>query len=264
MKFLKKKKKRRKSKQKRARVFKPHASKYILLTFKTFISIFVFLFLIGGLIFFLTSDYFKISILDCEKRNLPCSEKERILFLDLIGENIFLLDVNKLSKSIKNNYSLIKEVEIEKKIPNKVLIKIKEREEFASFSKDGKVWFIIDSLGFILKKAYEKPKNLPEIFSPHNQLSLNIGQKLDQREVACSLLILEQLKDSFILLDGLVLGEKGTITLFLTDDVIASLSAKKKMLMQVDSLQFILRQSKIEGRLPSLIDLRFDKPVVRY
>jgi hypothetical protein len=33
---------------------------------------------------------------------------------------------------------------------------------------------------------------------------------------------------------------------------------------QVASLQFILNRSKIEGKIPSKIDLRFDKPVLKY
>lgn len=33
---------------------------------------------------------------------------------------------------------------------------------------------------------------------------------------------------------------------------------------QVASLQYILNRSKIEGKLPSIIDLRFDKPVLKY
>ena len=34
--------------------------------------------------------------------------------------------------------------------------------------------------------------------------------------------------------------------------------------LQVASLQFILERSKIEGKIPSKIDLRFDKPVLTY
>lgn len=33
---------------------------------------------------------------------------------------------------------------------------------------------------------------------------------------------------------------------------------------QVASLQYILNRSKIEGKIPSIIDLRFDKPVLKY
>lgn len=39
---------------------------------------------------------------------------------------------------------------------------------------------------------------------------------------------------------------------------------EKEIESQVLSLQFILSRAKIEGRLPKVVDLRFDKPVVSY
>lgn len=42
------------------------------------------------------------------------------------------------------------------------------------------------------------------------------------------------------------------------------LSLEKDISPQFASLQFILWRSKIEGKMPKRIDLRFDKPVIRY
>lgn len=42
------------------------------------------------------------------------------------------------------------------------------------------------------------------------------------------------------------------------------LNKDEDILRQVASLQFILNRSKIEGKIPSKIDLRFDKPVIKY
>jgi hypothetical protein len=42
------------------------------------------------------------------------------------------------------------------------------------------------------------------------------------------------------------------------------LSKNEDIPRQVASLQYILNRSKIEGKLPSIIDLRFDKPVLKY
>ena len=104
---LRRTRKRKKNVKKKARRFKPRAPKYIVLTFKTFVSLFIFVLLITSVIFFLTGDYFKITDISCEKEKLPCSEKERSFFLDLIGENIFLLDTRKIIKSIKSSHPKI-------------------------------------------------------------------------------------------------------------------------------------------------------------
>lgn len=42
------------------------------------------------------------------------------------------------------------------------------------------------------------------------------------------------------------------------------LNKEEEISKQVASLQYILNRSKIEGKLPSIIDLRFDKPVLKY
>ncbi len=41
-------------------------------------------------------------------------------------------------------------------------------------------------------------------------------------------------------------------------------SKEKDYTGQIASLQFILERSKIEGKIPSKIDLRFSKPVLTY
>ena len=233
--------KRKKNVKKKARRFKPRPSKYIVLTFKTFVSLFIFILLIASVIFFLTSDYFKITDISCEKEELPCSEKERSFFLDLIGENIFLLDTRKIIKSIKSSYPKIENIVIEKELPNKALIKIMECQDFASLTLDEKNWFIIDQHGFILQKTDKKPKSLPEIFLRKNNLKLKLGQELDQEEVVSSLLVLKLMKENFVLLEKLVVDSEEKITLFLAENVVVSLSAGKEIARQVDSLQFILR-----------------------
>lgn len=48
----------------------------------------------------------------------------------------------------------------------------------------------------------------------------------------------------------------GNLTVFFSLD--------KDLFSQVISLQFILSRSKIEGKLPKLVDLRFRKPVISY
>lgn len=50
----------------------------------------------------------------------------------------------------------------------------------------------------------------------------------------------------------------------LTGDLTALFSLEKDLPSQTLALQFILSRSKIEGRLPKVVDLRFSKPVISY
>jgi len=261
MKLFKKKKK---AKKKSVRIFKPAASKYFVLTFKSIISFFVFLLLVALVIFIFTSDYFKVNNISCEKDKLPCSEKEKSLFLDLLGANIFLLDTNKKIKAIKSNHPQIKKITIEKKLLNKILIQMINRQEYAALTLDEKFWFIVDRHGFVFQQINYQPKNLPLIYLKNNKFDLKINEQIKHEGAKSALLILESMGDNFISLDKIMVDFDKTITLFLSEGVVASLSARKEILSQVDSLHFILRQSKIEGRLPIWVDLRFDKPVIKF
>lgn len=44
----------------------------------------------------------------------------------------------------------------------------------------------------------------------------------------------------------------------------AQMSTSRDLKLQVASLQLIISRSKIEGRIPKEIDLRFDNPIVVY
>ena len=50
----------------------------------------------------------------------------------------------------------------------------------------------------------------------------------------------------------------------LSSRLVVIIGKDKDFSSQVASLQFILNRSKIEGKIPTKIDLRFDKPVLKY
>lgn len=54
------------------------------------------------------------------------------------------------------------------------------------------------------------------------------------------------------------------VQITLGDKTIIFFSLKRDLTSQVASLQFVLSRNKIEGRKPSIIDLRFEKPVLKF
>lgn len=262
MKILKKIKRKKRIKRRKSPIYKPAASKYIILTFKTFLTILIFMCLVGLLIFIFKSDYFRITSVSCQKSGMLCSQKEEAMFLDLRQANIFVFDRKKMIKTILRDYPGIRRVEIKKVLPDKVFVNLEERKQFAAIKGDN-TWFIIDDTGFILEAAGQKPAGLAEIKGMEKTKDIKPGEKVETRELDFALSVLRALDASFIILERIQL-EEGLITLFLAEDITASLSAEKGAIRQVDSLQFILRQSKIDGNLPTFVDLRFEKPVVKF
>lgn len=66
-----------------------------------------------------------------------------------------------------------------------------------------------------------------------------------------------------IVVSGLDWGER-QITATVSGNLIVLFLNNDKLVSQVTSLQFILSRSKIEGKSPRRVDLRFDKPVLTY
>ncbi len=236
----------------------------LALIIKSISAFLVFVGLIYLVIFIFRSDYFKVSNLVCQRNGLPCTDKEKVLFFQVLGKNIFTLDSKKIAEDIKAENFLIKEVEIEKKLLNKVVVRLEIYQPFAYLSPDEEKWFILSESGYLMEEKQEAKENLPKIIIKNLAADLKVGEKLDQKEILSALEIIGLTKDNSIQLQKIMLDREKVITLALNEDILASFSAQKNIGLQVDSLLFILRQSKIEGSLPRFIDLRFDKPVVRF
>lgn len=235
----------------------------ISFVFKILSFLTVFLLLISLVVYFLTGDFFKITYLNCTKENHPCTDKEKSFFLDLIGENIFLLDSNKIVKALKKTFPKIDKLKIKKQLPNKVLIELTERKSLAGIAFDKKNCYLVDQYGYVLEKTKTCPKTKPKIVLKNIKTNFKLNEEIKEPGLKAGLLVVKLMKDNFLLLNGLVVDSDQRLTLDLSENVTATLSVQKDISLQVDSLQFILRQSKIEGDLPSYIDLRFDKPVIR-
>lgn len=243
------------------KLFKPGPSKYLVITLKTIFSFVASLLLLGSLIYFLLSDYFKITQISCEKENFVCPDNEKIIFNNFLGQNIILLDPQRTIDQLKTKYSKIAQITVIKKVPHTLVIKISERKPEAVVTKDEKQWFLIDETGYIYQTINNQPKDLPLIYL-NLPSKLEIG-KSEEQIVNQSMTLIASLKDNFVHPQKIIIYPQN-FTLYLSEGIIATISAEKEVKKQVDSLQFILRQSKIDGDLPSTIDLRFDKPVVRF
>lgn len=235
----------------------------LVLLLKDLILILAFLSLIIGIVFLFKGKTFKINKLTCQKEGFSC-KKEAIFFEELRGQNIFLANTTKIPQKIKSQVLTIKEVKIKKRLPDEVLIEIIPRNSVAALTKDEKSWFLIDEDGFVFQKIFDKPKDLPVILINDPEVSFFIGGQVENEALIKTLSLLDQLRGNFIPFKQIALLEKETINVFLNEPIVASFSTKKSVALQVDSLQFILRQSKIEGKMPAFIDLRFNKPVIKY
>lgn len=133
--------------------------------------------------------------------------------------------------------------------------------ELRNFEASRSAFFTADKDGMILSK--ESNPNFPSIILTAN--NLNLGSKINSEWVKNSLKIFDKLKTfNLNINEGKIYPE--TIFLLKSKDnnlkIIFDLN--KNVELQLAALQLLLEQAKMNGENMELIDLRFDKPVVKY
>lgn len=143
--------------------------------------LFLFMIIIGGIVFALVSPIFNINEIQVTGNNQIPTETVVSLSQLQIGENLFKFSCNKSEQEIKTN-SYIKNVKIQRKIPNKVVISIEERE------KNFNVEFLngyayIDNQGYILEISEQKLE-LPTIIGiSTEQEQIVEGNRLNEQDL---------------------------------------------------------------------------------
>ncbi|MBQ9298214.1 MAG: FtsQ-type POTRA domain-containing protein [Clostridia bacterium] len=132
--------------------------------------------IMGGTLGIALSPLFEVEKLETEGNNKVASEEIINLSEIEIGENIFLVRNNTaINKILKNPY--IEEVKINKQLPDKIVIKIKERKPTFYIESEGK-YIYINNQGYILE-IKENKDELPQIlFNSLKSTKLEPGARL--------------------------------------------------------------------------------------
>ncbi|MFW5998232.1 MAG: cell division protein FtsQ/DivIB [Bacillota bacterium] len=123
-----------------------------------FIIVFI---LIGSLISFLFSPYFKLRNLiiigtkDIDKRQVKQDLKE------YFDQNIWLINTNEMEDDLSQK-GYMKFIEIKKKLPDEIVIEIQERTPLFKINNDGE-YLLINKNGFIIDKGSVHQFDVPEI-----------------------------------------------------------------------------------------------------
>ena len=124
--------------------------------------------------------FFVIKSIKIENTSLIKKEDINEKLKHILGKNIFYIKTNEINEPIKNT-NFLKKIEVKKKYPDTIIIKIFETKPLAVINK-GKDKYILDSMSNLVasenKKIY---KNLPIIFGDYAEKHfINFFQKLSQ------------------------------------------------------------------------------------
>ncbi len=232
------------------------------------------------LFLFFKNNLFNISSVEVEGDNLECTTFDQLKdSAELKGQNLIFLNTENAAKKINEKFICIKGLNFSKIFPNRVKVSVLGREGFAILSNINDVEaspsssfetiatpsaeqaldsFIVDKEG-VVYSADKGNLDIARIFVSDQKVTF--GQRLSGSFIKKALEILEkvqiigldtkksQIKDNFFVLFSV------PRVVFRLDDEIDK---------QIASLQLILKIAKIDDISPEFIDLRFDKPIVKF
>lgn len=214
------------------------------------------IFLLLGIYLFFFTKFFTVKSVEVEG-NLTCIDRENLLgSMEIVGSNFFLIQNLAIEEKLKDRFTCIKSVKVFKKFPNRIFLEVKNRQSQAKF--------------FILKNQESTPSAVEDfslvdeegvLFSGSDDVGLKIYSEHKDKDIKKILLILNKTKFFGIeIMEASIIED--TLLIYSVPKIIFAL--EKDIDMQIASLQLILSKAKIDEETIEFIDLRFDKPVVRF
>lgn len=181
----------------------------------------------------------------------------------ILGKNLLILLSQQLEDSIRENNPEIRKITIRKKYPSTLSLIIEISKPQAALKAD-QGFFLLSETGRILQKTKQKKVSLPTILY-YQKLSFpayTAGEDIEFRDILNALHFLKQAKDLNLQINSIDISGVNMIRLQLKDSVLI-FTTEKKLETQDYQLEKLVHQFKVEGKEFQLIDLRFDRPVIK-
>lgn len=174
--------------------------------------------------------------------------------------NLLTLDSTAFKKEILNLYPLIADVSIEKRLPNTLFVQVEPRVPIVFIESAEGIAFL-DATGKIIP-------HLPQ-FEKYKTVELNcatdvleVGQTISNEAARKAIQVAAQVIhhiDSSVDSINCIEGQNAVLIRTTEVDVIAPADKNEEL---ASSLQFLLKQFRIDGNWPKVVDMRFEKPVL--
>ena len=223
------------------------------------VSVIFFLLIVASLIFF--NRIFQIE----EIKIIDEENNTKLAGLDFLHrQNILLLDKKKASVVINKRNPFLKTVNIVKQYPNKIVIFVKKDQPIAILKSDQGVLLLSDTGKIIFKKKdYNDDLPLINFYQNIYYYQYQSGELIDLKEIQSVLNFLKIFRDLNLKVDTVDIAGVNMVAFNLKDKQIY-FSLEKNSQTQQYQLEAVIRQFKIEGKNFTKIDLRFNKPVIKF
>lgn len=175
---------------------------------------------------------------------------------DRLGKNLFFLQTGQLEKELLSTYSLLGTVTFTKSFPSTLVLHVKLRQPYVYVISQSHQ-YLVDRDGIVLSES-DKGPSLPRMSFDIGIQS--IGSKISDPRVVGALQFLTALPEGLAIESitdkdsASILASMGHTNIFLPQ--------KGDLKVKAGTLQTIVMGFRIKGTLPTVIDLRFEKPIV--
>ena len=219
--------------------------------YKLFLSL-IFLIVLAFLSVFL----FKIENIEVTEGK-GCVDESAII-MQFKGKNIFTVTSRQAQSTLTDTYKCAKNVTVQKKYPSMLIITV---ESDRPLVKVGDKNIYITENGFVLEN--QNLGNLPAIFFD-KEPELKIGKKIEDDTIVYCLSLISQIGKTDFVTTSVRILNPAMISVYNRENQVVIFTSEKDTNRQVDSLQLILSESRIDPSKIEKIDLRFAKPVITY
>lgn len=218
-----------------------------------FFSVIIFLIVVTSLsVFFL----FKIENIGVVGGK-GCTEESAIR-QQFRGRNIFIVSSKQAEETIANDYKCVKNVTVQKKYPSTLTIAVEVDQPLV---KIGDKNIYLTENGFVLEN-YNR-ENLPTIFFD-KETEFKVGERVSDEDTLYVLSLVSRIGKTDFVATSIRILSPFVISVYNRENQVVIFTTEKAVNTQVDSLQLILSESKIDPAKITKIDLRFEKPVITF
>lgn len=183
---------------------------------------------------------------------------------DFASQSLIVLSEKKVEKDVKAKNPQVKTVSLQKIYPQTIKIRLNLYEPVAAVTANYGYFYLSED-GRILGKNREKNTNLPVInyYQKIDYYSYPVGDWIRYKDI---LIALNFLKNPFIeeaKVDSIDINGNNVILFNLNEKKIY-FSTEKEVEIQNYEIEQIIRQFKVEGKEFKSLDLRFDKPIIKF
>lgn len=176
-------------------------------------------------------------------------------------KNIFFINTQEFSTSLKKDFQGAKNIIIKKKYPNTLIIEVEERIPLALVhNEDKENLFLVDKDGYVLGQVAPETSNFPKIFY---QGEIAVGYFLDKESIEMYFWVISA-TDSLKLTVNAASIYDNYLIMIVEDDVEVLLGKDKDIQDSMDALATLMLQLKSQSKDVAKIDLRYDKVIVSY